>query len=380
MQIAQCLIEKQDQLMKMCEPLIMIDPHLVLGFGPAHQLNDPAFLKNMNLTFPKAAIAGCSTAGQIGNFNQHDGAVVITAVRFDRTAVRVTQAPITSIADSWLCGVQLGTALAGPGLAGVLMFSIGIGVNGSALIDGLVSAIGREIPISGGLAADDGAFKRTFIFSRSGVSDASVVAIGLYGDNVAISNGSFGGWKPFGPVRRITRAEGNVLYEIEGERALDMYRRHLGNYAENLPASGLLFPFEILDSHHAPTGLIRTVLGIDEATGSLILASSINQMECLRLMHSTTDDLIDGAEAAARVCFPAQGVAGQGLALLVSCIGRKILLGQHVSEEISAVGDVLGPTFALAGFYSYGEISTSKVEKCCRLHNQTMTISLIQEP
>jgi hypothetical protein len=196
---------------------------------------------------------------------------------------------------------------------------------------------------------------------------------------VQIGHGSFGGWKPFGPARKVTRSSGNILFELDGEPALEVYKRYLGEYAAQLPSSGLLFPFEMLGQDHSAVGLVRTILGVDEANGSLILAGDIQADGYLRLMCASNDALVDGAEAAANAAQAMVGQVGQGLGLLVSCVGRKLVMGERIDEEIEAVGDVFGQHVTLAGFYSYGEISPFVNSTKCKLHNQTMTITILSE-
>jgi hypothetical protein len=203
--------------------------------------------------------------------------------------------------------------------------------------------------------------------------------VGLYGDDLVFLHGSFGGWSPFGPARKVTRAQHNVLYELDGESALAVYRRYLGEHADGLPASGLLFPFAMLGKDHAEVGLIRTILGMDEATGSLTLAGDIDPEGYLKLMHASTDALVDGAEAAAQAAKAMDTNANDGLALLVSCVGRKLVMGGRVDEEVEAVGAVFGQGSTLAGFYSYGEISPFSPAVECKLHNQTMAVTYISE-
>jgi hypothetical protein len=177
----------------------------------------------------------------------------------------------------------------------------------------------------------------------------------------------------------VTRAVSNVLYELDGESALAVYKKYLGEHAKQLPASGLLFPFAMLGRDHSEIGLIRTILGVDEASGSLTLAGEIDPEGYLKLMHANTDALVGGAEAAAQAALAMQGTPQPGLALLVSCVGRKLVMGGRVDEEVEAVGAVFGRGATLAGFYSYGEISPFTRSVDCKLHNQTMTITYIAE-
>ncbi|MBF0425942.1 MAG: FIST C-terminal domain-containing protein [Magnetococcales bacterium] len=355
---------------------------LVLVFGAARFFSAPDFLPRLRAAFPKAAWAGCSTAGEITREGLSEESCLVTAIRFDHTAVRVVDAQVANMEGSRAAGEALGEALTSTGLAGVLVFGVGLQINGSELIEGLTTKVGPKVPVSGGLAGDGGAFKQTWVVSSAGLSDRGVVAVGLYGNQVQLGHGSFGGWEPFGPARKITRATGNILYELDGESALDIYKRYLGDYARDLPGSGLLFPLEILNEHHASMGLIRTILGIDAEKGSLILAGAIEENGYLRLMHANTDGLVHGARQAAGKSMEhlgGQPRSGQGLAILVSCVGRKLVMGDLVDDEIVAVVKQVGEAFAFTGFYSYGEICPMDGFQGCKLHNQTMTVTLVSE-
>jgi hypothetical protein len=243
----------------------------------------------------------------------------------------------------------------------------------------MAEVLSAGVLITGGLAGDGGAFKETWVLDCHGVFNDHVACVGLYGAGLSVAHGSFGGWMPFGPARKVTRCADNVLFELDGESALDVYKRYLGEHAKDLPASGLLFPFSMLGSDHSEMGLIRTILAVDEASGSLTLAGDIDPQGYLRLMHASTDALVDGAEAAAKAAQLALDYPGQGLALLVSCVGRKLVMGGRVEEEVEAVADVLSQAAVLTGFYSYGEISPFTGEVSCKLHNQTMTITHLME-
>jgi hypothetical protein len=281
------------------------------------------------------------------------------------------------MSDSKAAGERLGAQLAGPELHDMLVLGQGVDINGSALIAGVLAGAGERVTVSGGLAGDGSAFRRTWTLSNAGVSDRRLVALG-FDSGVELTHGSFGGWSPFGPARKVTRSEGNVLHELDGEPALEVYKRYLGDYASGLPASGLLFPFALLGEDHSAIGLIRTILAIDAKSGSLTFAGDIPQDGYVRLMHASTDALIEGAHSAARAAARA-GAAPGGLTLLVSCVGRKLVMGGRVDEEVEAVAEVFGPGGAVAGFYSYGEISPFLSATDCRLHNQTMTVTHLAE-
>jgi len=360
-------------------PLAEINPNLVLVFAAPNFFKQPDFAAQLAAVFPDARRIAASTAGEISNQGVSEDSAVITAIRFERTPFKLAATDIAGMEDSLGAGQRLAEQLKAPDLKAVMLLSQGVAVNGSELIAGVVGVLGKQIPLTGGLAGDNGAFSQTWTLLDNTVSDKMMLAIGLYGDDLTFAHGSFGGWQSFGPARQATKAIGNVLYELDGEPALEIYRRYLGEYASGLPASGLLFPFAILADDRQETGLIRTLLAIDETVGSLTLAGDIPAGGYLKLMHASTEALIDGAEAAAEAAFKMTNASGQGLALLVSCIGRKLVMGDRVDEEVEAVAAVFGQECTLTGFYSNGEISPFIETTECKLHNQTMTITYLSE-
>jgi hypothetical protein len=354
-----------------------MQPQCVLVFGSDTALRATA--NHLAQAFKQAHIIGCSTAGEISNQGVGDDSLVITAVRFEAATVTQASTVLASMDDSFAAGVRLVTALPKDGLRAILIFGQGLAINGSAVIAGMSSVASQGIPINGGLAGDGAAFTQTWVLDDQGLSNNRLSCIGLYGDSLRFSQGSYGGWSPFGPARKVTRCENNVLYELDGEPALAVYKRYLGEHAKGLPASGLLFPFAMLGSDHSESGLIRTILGVNEQEGSLTLAGDIDPQGYLKLMHASTDALVDGAEIAANTALGKDGDTSNGLALMVSCVGRKLVMGGRVDEEVEAVAGVFGTAVTVAGFYSYGEIGPYGAECHARLHNQTMTVSLITE-
>jgi hypothetical protein len=268
-----------------------------------------------------------------------------------------------------------------PDLAGIFILSDGLNVNGSELVAGITEVIGPHIPLTGGFAGDGPQFEETLVGANCAPRSRMVAGIGFYGSAIRIGHGSAGGWDVFGPWRTITRSQGNVLFELDGEPALDLYERYLGDEAEGLPGTGLLFPLQIENPDNADHRIVRTILAVDRDKRSLTFAGDIPQGWSAQLMRGNFDHLSHGAADAARQATEglADGQAANGVALLVSCIGRRLLMGQRVSEEIEAAGAVLGTQFARLGFYSYGEISPHAVSGICELHNQTMTITTITE-
>lgn len=325
-------------------------------------------------------IIGCSTAGEIFNDGVNENSLVATAVNFEKgSSIKSASSELSQSQKSFDAGKELGNKLKGPDLRLVFVLGNGVNVNGSELIRGIEHSLGGQVTVTGGLAGDNGEFKATYTLLNGNVSGSSAVAVGFYGDQLKIGCGTQGGWKPFGPVRKVTKVEGNVLYELDGESALSVYETYLGDKAKELPASGLLYPFAIIEGEKEETGLIRTILGIDKDKGSLTLAGDVPDGGFLRLMHTGSDGLVAGAEGAAEQTKSNHSDDLAGLAILVSCVGRKIVMGQDTDEEVEVVKDVLPQGTTLAGFYSYGEIGPFEKANCSMLHNQTMTITFLTE-
>jgi hypothetical protein len=354
------------------------EAHLVLAFGSPFSLQQATVLRDLQRRYPQARVVGCSTAGEICGPHVYDDTLCATAVQFAGTTVRTAAVEITDAGASRLAGRDLAVRLAGSDLAHVLVFSDGLDVNGSALVEGLLEHLPPGVTLTGGLSADGERFRNTLVLHDGEARRRVIAAVGLYGRALRVGYGSLGGWDPFGPDRIITRSAGNVLYELDGKSALALYRQYLGSYAKDLPASGLLFPLLVRTSDTDP-GVVRTILGMDETFQSLTFAGDVPQGARARLMKANFDRLIDGATAAARVNLDVLGGAAPELALLISCVGRKLVLRQRTEEEVEAVRDVLGPGAALTGFYSYGEISPLTPAARCELHNQTMTITTFRE-
>ncbi|QQR75263.1 MAG: FIST C-terminal domain-containing protein [Holophagales bacterium] len=352
---------------------------LLLVFGSGAALDDSAALGEIAARHPAALVVGCSTAGEISGTQVADGTLVATAVELASSTVHAAYRDLPSAEASGAVGEALGRDLAAiPDLAYVLVLSEGIQVNGSALVAGLGRSLPPNVVVTGGLAGDGPRFARTRVIDRGAFREHGVVAVGIAGRRLRVGCGSLGGWDPFGPERLITRASANELYELDGHSALELYKRYLGADAAGLPATGLYFPLAVR-AHRDETAVVRTILQVDEAEQSILFAGEMPEGGLARFMKANFERLIDGATDAAHICHTALGEAPASLALLVSCVGRRMVLDQRVEEELEAVRAVLGPTPVLTGFYSYGEISPFTPTARCELHNQTMTITSLAE-
>ena len=352
---------------------------LVLVFGSTGALHERAPLQEIRSAYPRAHLLGCSTAGEIYDTQVLDESLVATAIQFEGTTVQGTRIKLNGSSAGFAAGAHLAQQLDKAGLVHVFVLSDGLRVNGSELVAGLTEHLPPHVAITGGLAGDGTRFAETLVLWDEEPEQGSIVALGLYGDRLRVGYGSLGGWDSFGPERLITRSRGNVLYELDGQSALQLYKTYLGEYAQGLPATALLFPLSLRTQQSAEP-VVRTILSVDEDAQSMTFAGDLPEGGYAHLMKANFDRLIDGATGAARTSSAAIGSASPAdLAILISCVGRKLVLKQRIEEEVESVREVLGEHPALAGFYSYGEISPFTPGARCELHNQTMTITTFLE-
>jgi hypothetical protein len=351
---------------------------LVLVFAAPELLADDAVLATIRTSLPTSVIAGCSTAGEICGTALRDRSAVVAACRFDRVRLGAATATVADAAGSFQAGRTVATRLTSPDLRAILAFSDGLSVNGSELVRGLRSGVDDRVVITGGLAGDGDRFEATTVVAGGRAARHVITGIGLYGDDLVLGHGSQGGWDTFGLERTVTRSSGPVLYELDRRPALDLYCDYLGELAAGLPGSALLFPLAVwVPGHRDP--LVRTVLAVDHEARSLTFAGDIPQGARAQLMRANFERLLDGAAGAA--CDAAAITAaptGDVLTLAISCVGRRLVLGERAEEELEAVAAGLPDGAAMVGFYSYGELSPHATGRC-ELHNQTMTLTTLAE-
>lgn len=360
---------------------------LVLAFAAPEWRDAPQVLADLAAAFPNSVLLGCSTSGEIRGTEVHDASISLAVARFDHTALRQAATDILGATDSFAAGQRLAADLTAagtpPDLRAVFVLSDGLGVNGTPLVDGLAQGLPPGVLITGGLAGDGSRFERTWVLEGGQARSGRVCAVGLYGQRLRTGHGCGGGWSDFGPERRITSAEGNVLYELDGKPVLPLYKSYLGDRASELPGAALLFPLAVrgsadLSGRDADTR-VRTILAIDETRQSLTFAGDVPIGGVARLMRASTDKLIVSAGSAGdQACGPMPTDA-PALAISVSCVGRRLVLGERTDEEVETVSESLPQRSAHVGFYSYGEISPAVSGGASGLHNQTMTVTVLAE-
>lgn len=350
---------------------------LVLVFGEPSLITDTAVFNYLERSYPEAHIILSSTSGEIINTDVFDNSVVVTAIQFDNTTVYCAETNINRHQNSYDAGNFLMQQLQQNELSAAFIISDGTYINGSELVAGFNVTNTNSVPVTGGLAGDGSRFTKTFVGLNQLPAEGVIVAIGFYGRQLQVGHGSFGGWDEFGPPRTITRSDKNILHEIDGRNAFELYQNYLGPYKKELPGSAMLFPLAVKEPG-TDKAVVRTILSINERERFLVFAGNMPEGSQVRLMKASFNKLIDGSSRAAQHTVKEQ-IAKPDLAILISCIGRKLILRDRTEEEVHAVNEIFGTATCTTGFYSYGEISPLQSGSLPSLHNQTMTITTFTE-
>ena len=351
---------------------------LVLVFGERFQIDSSSIYEEIKTFFPDGHIIFGSSCAEISSNTVNENSITVTAIEFERSHFLVkTSNVLYSDLDSYKTGEELIKQFPVKGLKYVFVVSEGSFINGSKLTEGMTSSKDTNLLITGALCGDGTRFEKTVASYNENPKEGELIAIGFYGDTLEVTFSIHGGWTPFGPERIVTKSDGNTLYELDGQPALDLYIKYLGKKAKDLPGAALLYPLNVT-SKDENQSIVRSILNINEDENAVILAGDIPEHSKVQLMMTNVDHIANASERAARQALEPRKNKPE-VAFLVSCIGRKLVLDQRVEEEIEEVREVLGDDVILSGFYSYGEIAPFHGEMSCRLHNQTMTITLMSE-
>jgi len=350
---------------------------LIMIFGDLKILKSQEIFNEFKNKYKNAILFGCSTSGEIFSDRVFDDTAVASVIHFEKTQLQLGSLRLSNANDSLQAGKNLAQTISHVGLKHVIVLSIGVNVNGSELTKGLREALPTGVSVTGGLAGDKDRFQETFVIANHQTGNDLVAILGFYGDHIHIGAASMGGWDSFGPERLVTKSKGNILYELDGKSALKIYKEYLGEHAKDLPGSALRFPLS-LRSNNSQERLVRTILSVNEDDQSMVFAGDLPVNSYAQLMRANFDRVIEGAIGAAQGSIN-NTQQSPDFALLISCVGRKIILKQRIDEEIEGVRNVFGSKTKMTGFYSYGEISPFTTLSKCELHNQTMTITVISE-
>ena len=348
---------------------------LIIVFGSTDIASVQTGIDDILRSFTKATIIGCSTSGEIYNNEIYDDSLSVAVVKFNKSTFKFVVKDVQEN-ESYEVGKKIIEELKGEDLKSIFLLCDALSVDGSELSKGLNENIPKNCTITGGLAGDGVEFNKTWIIVDGLIIKKNISAVGLYGKDLNISSGCKSGWSRFGLERKVTYSTSNILYTLDNKPALELYKRYLGDYASELPASALHFPLMLLNNDSEPK--FRAIKAIDEEKNSIILAGSIEQGSRVSFAKANFDELIDGAQEAAESLSNGYSNDKSALCIAVSCIARRHVLKQNSEDELEAVVDTLGENVATIGFYSFGEFSKSETG-CCDFHNQSMALTMMYE-
>jgi hypothetical protein len=361
------------------EELILKEP-LVLVFGNRFMLQEKNIFNEVRDIFKDGHIVFGSTSGDITSESVSDDSIIITAIEFEKSNFLIKTANVLNSnvqIDSFKTGKELIEQLPKENLKYAFVVADGSYTNGSQLTKGMNAATKDRLLITGALCGDGERFETTLCSYNENPKEGKVVAIGFYGETLEVTFASKGGWIPFGPERVVTKSTGNILFELDGKPALDLYKTYLGEKSKELPGAALRYPLKVKSSE-GNKSIARSILNINEEKKSMILAGDILEGSKVQLIMTNVDNIVNAAEIGAVNALELRKNNPQ-LAILISSIGRKLVLDQRVEEEVEEVIQVIGEETRICGFYSYGEIAPFDGEMNCQLHNQAMAITLISE-
>lgn len=322
-------------------------------------------------------LVGCTTDGEISSDGFSIRSAVLGGMVSDRIRFEVASASGLK-AGSEAAGRRLGMQL--PSNARhVQLFSDGLTGNGCALLRGMHSVFGPRVAVSGGTAGDARKFKQTWQFIGKKVVTDSAVGVAFTGD-FKVGTGVRSGWFPAGAPKKVTRASGNVVYELDGQPALAVYRQYLRGLANQLPAVGVQFPFGIVDEMLSlgEDPILRAPMTVNDADGSVTFAGEIPQGSTIVLTTGGSKaNLLDASADAAQKAVADMRGTSPGMIFFYSCMARKILLGTQTGEEADRICRTVGSGTPIIGFYTYGEFCPSVGGTECKLHNETATVTVV---
>jgi hypothetical protein len=353
-------------------------PDLILLFVST-SFSDIESLNFLRVLYPDSVIIGSSTAGEIEDINIYDGSAVATAVKFEKATLDYHEAVIHDPSNSFKAAYELIEKFDTRGLKHVMVFCDGLQSNPSEFVEGLRHKSDVNCTISGGFAADGFEFINSYVITNDVEAKSKMaVAVGFYGEGLKIGYGSLSGWDSFGVDRIVTRSENNKVYSIDGMPILELYKNMLQEQFKNLPASGMLLPISVRKKI-TDRPEIRSIVDYDSEKAYISFCGNIPEGSILRLMKANHERLVSGAEGAAELGIEEIGNTHTDLAILISSVGRRLVLKQLDEDEIVAVRDVIGEDATIAGYYSYSEIAPHLSDKKPELQCQSMTITTFSE-
>ncbi|WP_248722634.1 FIST signal transduction protein [Seonamhaeicola sp. ML3] len=357
-------------------PFIELKEPLVMVFGDRKEFEEPRIYKAIEKFFPKGHVVFASSSGNVTSNSIDEDCITITAVEFERSEFKVRTINLNDTElNSYKAGMELVNKLPKDKLKYIMVLSDGTFVNGSELTRGMNFVVDNHVLITGGLCSDDYRFQRTMVSYNENPKDGEIVGIGFYGDTLEVASSTESGWMPFGVERTVTKSVGNILYELDNKPALNIYQKYIGDLSKNISAASMNYPLGVQeDDQYYP----RTILNINKDYNAMFFAGDIPANSKVQFMMTNPAELIGASIQTAKQAREKM-INEPKLAMFFSGLGRKQFLDQRTIEEVLEVRDTIGKDVIISGFYSYGEIAPNNEENMCKLHNQSVALTLISE-
>lgn len=321
-------------------------------------------------------LVGASTAGEIVNDLMYDG--IITGFLFD-----ISQDEYAIFGSKYDSENPFATCkLAGEFAAGrfqnpaVLVMSGGVSIDAEQVVYGLKAGIGREVPIFGGMAADDLQLSATYAFTADLVTSHGVAILVFDNDKVEVKGLAISGWESVGMEQTITHAEGNIVYAINNEPAVNAFIKYFG-YFDNTDTKHSIsnisaqYPLQILRDDGS--SVLRAPLMSVPENGSLILTGGVRTGDKFRFSIAPGFEVID--QTIDEFGDWKQQAPEADALILFSCKGRHAALGPMIEDEVKGIYDFWGKP--MIGFFTYGEIGNTK-DGVCDFHNETCSLVVLR--
>lgn len=334
-------------------------------------------LQEIQKAFPNIQLIGGTTNGEISSvleFQQDS----ITLMLFASHHIQIQAGVGYNVSQNPLQSSQNAIAQAKAKSASqpklCITFPESLTSSGAVILEGLQQSLGKIVPIIGGMTADDYTFDQTYQFFQDQVLTDAVPVL-LFSGDLLVSYGVASGWTPITPKSRITKVQGNVVYEIENQPALEFYRHYLGG--ERFLTHYAIHALAVYEDQE--NFYMRAPNGYDLEAGSLTFFGDIPDQAIVQITDASRENILAASQVAIQKALSHYPGTEPTTALLVSCAARRRILGTLTPQEYQLTKTHLPQNLSCCGFYAYGEIAPLDQHNSAKFHNKTFVTLLMGE-
>lgn len=333
-------------------------------------------LSKLLAAFPDLALIGGTTDGEISSvlgFEQDS----LTLIVFCSDQISIRAGIGTQVSVDVVAATHAAVAQASAGNSDPVQFCLtlpeSLTTSAVQIVESLKQSLGSQVPIFGGLTADQWRFQQTYQFFQDKVySDA--VPVFLFSGPVLFAHGIANGWQPIGKQGRITQVVQNVVYKIDEQPALDFYKYYLGP----LPPSSE-YPLAVFESSgelmymRAPSGIY------DPTLGSVNFFGDLPEGAIVQITEASRDSILSASQTSMQQALQHYPGESPSAALFFSCASRRQVLGSRTGEEYQLIKGNVKQSLPGCGFYTNGEIAPQQQKGATYFHNETFVTLLLGE-